>query len=357
MAEPPVVAVVGLQRPDYIRSITLRAGAERAGIPLEEVTLRGEGRGIRLGALRPALAAIRRADVVVVTYPAYKVVHAVALLARLSGAAVVLDSYVSIVDTKADRGRSRLVLGLARLLERLAVRLVHVVVMDTPEGAELVRARTGRPPGSVGVLGVASVLDPPDTPAPAGERTRVLWYGHGQAMSGIPTIAAAMATVLDATDDVELVVVCRDRPALGDVEALAARHPRRVTVHHGLPLDELHDELRRSDLALGVFGASPKAGTVVPNKVADALCAGLPVITRAGPAVGDLASDAVVLVAPEDPAALADAILELHREPADARRRRREVAAELARERFTLDVFAAGLRRVVDEAAAARRRR
>src|SRR5690606_6140095 len=107
-----------------------------------------------------------------------KVVHAVALLARLSGAAVVLDSYVSIVDTKADRGRSRLVLGLARLLERLAVRLVHVVVMDTPEGAELVRARTGRPPGSVGVLGVASVLDPPDTPAPAGERTRVLWYGH-----------------------------------------------------------------------------------------------------------------------------------------------------------------------------------
>jgi glycosyltransferase involved in cell wall biosynthesis len=60
-----------------------------------------------------------------------------------------------------------------------------------------------------------------------------------------------------------------------------------------------------------VFGASDKAGRVVPNKVFQCAASGRAVVTAATPAVTNAFGDALVTVPVADATALADALREL----------------------------------------------
>ena len=62
--------------------------------------------------------------------------------------------------------------------------------------------------------------------------------------------------------------------------------------------------MARADVCLGILGTSEKAGRLIPNKLFQALLAGMPLITRNSPAMRELVKDD----APANPAALLDAI-------------------------------------------------
>jgi len=79
--------------------------------------------------------------------------------------------------------------------------------------------------------------------------------------------------------------------------------------------------IHEADILLGVFGASAKAGRVIPNKVFQALASGRPVVTRGGTAYPEAlrtgrGESGLVFVPPEDPAALAAAVGDLAADPA-----------------------------------------
>ena len=82
-----------------------------------------------------------------------------------------------------------------------------------------------------------------------------------------------------------------------------------------LPYEELPERIGRADILLGIFGDSPKAGRVIPNKVYQALACGRPVITRLSDAypreLHDNQESGLFLVAPGDPAALASTVRSL----------------------------------------------
>lgn len=82
-----------------------------------------------------------------------------------------------------------------------------------------------------------------------------------------------------------------------------------------VPYAELPEKVRGADILLGVFGGTPKAGRVIPNKVYQSLACGKPTVTRHAPAyppaVQSGAQTGLIWVPPADPAALAAAVARL----------------------------------------------
>jgi glycosyltransferase involved in cell wall biosynthesis len=105
-----------------------------------------------------------------------------------------------------------------------------------------------------------------------------------------------------------------------------------------------------SDVCLGIFGTSPKAQRVIPNKVFDALAVGRPVLTADTPAVREVLThgETAWLCPPGDPAALAEALLALRSEEG-TRRRLAERGHELFVQRFSIDALARDLGAIVAE--------
>jgi glycosyltransferase involved in cell wall biosynthesis len=90
----------------------------------------------------------------------------------------------------------------------------------------------------------------------------------------------------------------------------AAAGLSNVAFENPIPYARLPARIHAADLLLGVFGTTPKAGRVIPNKVFQALASGRPVVTRASEAypAEARASAAIAFVPPGDPQALATTV-------------------------------------------------
>jgi glycosyltransferase involved in cell wall biosynthesis len=98
----------------------------------------------------------------------------------------------------------------------------------------------------------------------------------------------------------------------------------------------LRQAIGEAHVCLGIFGDTPKAGRVVPNKVYQCLAGGAAVITGRSPATEEVLVDRehALLCEIASGKAIADAISELQRSPA-LRKHIGENGARLFRERFT----------------------
>ena len=141
----------------------------------------------------------------------------------------------------------------------------------------------------------------------------------------------------------------------GDTENSVRALAEQVGVHSitfvgRRPYDELPEWMARSDLCLGVFGTSPKARRVIPNKVFDALACERAVVTGDTPAVRELLRPGadVWVCPPGDPEALADSIVTLRRDN-DLRRSIAEAGHARFREAASLDALARELAAIVGE--------
>ncbi len=139
-------------------------------------------------------------------------------------------------------------------------------------------------------------------------------------------------------------------PAKAACERVAAGLAN-VAFEQPVPYAQLPARIRRADILLGVFGATRKAGRVMPNKVFQALACGRPVVTRESEAYPDEARDggAFAFVSAGDPRALAAAVAAWAAEPAGlgergrAARRAYEVCFSASVVRHQLEAALAGL--------------
>ena len=279
-------------------------------------------------------------DWVLLGYPSIPDVFVIRLLAWMRGARVAMDWFLSAYDTIVlDRrivGPRHPLAWLVYAAEWLAVRLADAPFMDTATHARRMERLFGLPPGRCGHAWVgveqAAFAPHPDAPAAApegpGRSTLVLFYGQFIPLHGIGTIIEAARLLQDRP--VQWRIVGRGQES-ARIRAMLDRHPLpRLRWDDWVPYPELAAAIGAADICLGIFGASDKAASVIPNKVFQVLASGRPLITRDSPALRELPVAGlgdVRLVPPGDAGALASAVADWHAAPPAADPGRAAIAA------------------------------
>lgn len=135
---------------------------------------------------------------------------------------------------------------------------------------------------------------------PAGEPLEVLFYGSYIPLQGVETIVEAARIYRGPPVRWRLV---GEGPARSRCEKLA-RGIEALSFEPPVPYGNLCGRIHRADILLGIFGETPKAGRVIPNKVFQALASGRPVITRQSYAY-PAHFEGLAFIPPGDPQALA----------------------------------------------------
>jgi len=201
------------------------------------------------------------------------------------------------------------------------------------------------------------LVEPRDTPARNGT-LRVLAVGRLVEKKGFDVLVDAQARLARRGIDAETIVVGdEDGGAFGAVlRQRIARHrlEDRVRLASTMSQTSLYGEYARASvfcLPCRVLDDGDRDG--IPNVLVEAMAAGVPVVTTRVSGIPELVEDGVngLLVQPDDPAALADALLRLHSDPG-LRKRLVTAAAVTIRERFDGDALAHRLAALFREAIA-----
>ena len=196
-----------------------------------------------------------------------------------------------------------------------------------------------------------------DPPAPAPNGTlRVLGVGRLVAKKGFDVLVDACAELRRRGVPFEAAIVGQDDKHGDAVRGRIAEHGLQDLVALPGPMgqaDLLREYRRASALCMPCrVLANDRDG--IPNVLVEAMAAGAPVVASGVSGIPELVESGVngLLVPPEDPQALADALLRLHRDPAFAVRMA-EAGRATVRARFDGDMLAGRLAELFERAVAA----
>jgi glycosyltransferase involved in cell wall biosynthesis len=240
-------------------------------------------------------------DAFIVGYPGHFDIPAAK---RAAGdAPVVFNPLVSLVDTLVgDRGRFRAASLPARALEsidRLAFSAADLVVADTQAQARFFAELAGLDVVETCFVGAEERLFRPTWRRP--DDFTALFVGKLIPLQGVETILAAAAVA----PEIRFRLV-----GSGQLSDLLAGRPPNVDHVPWIEYERLPAEIERAGCALGIFGTTPKAERVIPNKAFQALASAAPLVTADTLAARELLVDgeSALLVPPGDPRALANAV-------------------------------------------------
>ena len=294
----------------------------------------------------------RRADVLVVGFLAQPLLP---ILRRLWKGPLVSDAFISLKDTLVeDRKRGvpgGLIDRLATTLDRFLVKNSDLVFCDTqahaayfqsrfgPTQARFQRVWVGAPDLSTGVRcwRKPDRLDGP---------LRIFFYGSFIPLQGTDVIVEAARRISAG----EVVFRLAGEGPLWGRAKTAAAGLDHVTFLGWQTEARLIEEMLQADLCLGIFGASPKASRVIPNKAYSALQLGAPLLTGDNPAIRELLHPGVdvVISRMNDPEALVESLrwCASHRE---ALARIGAAGAEVFRREASTERLAGTMARAIDE--------
>ncbi|WP_426623364.1 glycosyltransferase [Leifsonia sp. McL0607] len=254
------------------------------------------------------LAASRGSDIVVVPEFSLPFVPAAWLIAKLVRATLVVDGFVGkyetvIEDWQLASPRSLKALQ-CRLIDSVALALSDIFLIDTDERARAIRSRSPR--SRIMTLPVGSPdWVRPEPPAAAGDHLRVLYSGGMLPLHGVPFLLRALA---QSDQSIILTMVGDAAPErTAELHATIRRLGLvdRIVFVPWLSHEELIRTVHEHHVVLGVFGDSPKARSVLANKLWQGLAAGRPVVTRSSAALEEIEGTAgPFLLAVEDEADL-----------------------------------------------------
>ncbi len=307
----------GRSDPDYSRNGVLRQNLRTLGWDVTDFSPTVSS----LGDLEAALRRLPRPDAVWV--PCFRqrdLLAARRWCDRQGSVPLVFDPLISAYDKQVwerfkfkDGGG-----GADRLLawERARFSRADRVIADTASHAAFFAEKLEVPRERLHVVyvGADETLFRPAPARASGVPLDVLFYGSFISLHGALTIIEAARCYQGPSVRWSLLGDGPMKPAC----QCAASGLKNVVFEARLPYAALPARIHRADILLGVFGATQKAGRVIPNKVFQALASGRPVVTRMSEtypaAVRE--NEAAALVPAGDPRALADAVAAWASDPA-----------------------------------------
>jgi glycosyltransferase involved in cell wall biosynthesis len=323
------VAFFGAFDPAYPRNVVLQEGLEALGIEFAQIAVPpGTPMFVREAALVARWAAAASLDALLVPAFGHRDVPLAAALGRVSGLPVVFDPLVSRWDTQVgDLGRvgaRSLAAWRLRASDRIALSLADLVLCDTWEHGDLFSAEYGVPRSKLSRVPVGADRqafrrgDAARPPRPAGP-LQMVYIGGFLPLHGVETVVEA-AAILEGRHGprfASFTLIGDGMTAPRAERDIAARGLRSVRRLPRVPYADALAALSRADVALGIFGITPKAGRVVPHKVYQSMAAGVPTITRRSRAIAEFFREGehLILVPAGDAPALAKAVEELAGDP------------------------------------------
>jgi glycosyltransferase involved in cell wall biosynthesis len=265
-------------------------------------------------------------DLVFVGYLGHLDMLLAAPLARLRGKPVVFDAFISLYDTLVfDRAifpANSVQARAAKLLDRLSCALADRVLLDTDSHIDYFanELRVARSKCRRVLVGAQTDIFHP-VPHSEGGPFTALHYSKFAPLHGIHTILEA-AALLAHEPDIRFHIVGGGQLEREVVRAIEASGLTNLVHTRWMEPSELRTAIAGAGACLGIFGDTPKASRVIPNKVYQCMAVGAPIVTRDSPGIRELLQDGrdAILVPPADARALADAVLRLARDRALGKR-------------------------------------
>ncbi len=264
-------------------------------------------------------------DLVLVSYPAQFDMPFIWLLTRLRRKPLVWDAFLSLYDTTIlDRKLAAPTSLTAKALftaDKFACKLADHTLLDTNAHAQFFEDCFDQKSDSISHVWVGAECENFDIALQQDDKDtsayEVLFYGQLIPLHGLATILAAAEILKHENIQFTIIGDGQERiileSALNDPTMAAT-----ILWKKWIPYESLSQQISESDICLGIFSAGDKASRVIANKVFQCLATGKPVITRQSPAMNELPDDLlsrVHLVPPEDPEALASAIIAARQAP------------------------------------------
>lgn len=338
------VVLLGDYDYEYFREVSLREGLESQGVRVRECKFRDEPLfiGVKKFLLLPyfyllvwwRMRAITAEeddiDAVLVTKFNVLLLPVAALLAWRVRATLVYDLFVSLYRTGEMHGYPAWKVKLVYAIERVTLRLPDYHLTETAEFADLYADLYDIPRERiVGIpIGADDETFYPRTDDVFDSFT-VAYWGNFLPHHGLDTVVSAIDILRDEGIQFHFY---GDGPRRDEIEeSVSELGVDSVTFHGRVPAKELSIAAANADVALGIFEDDPRSRSSITNKVTEGVAAGTAVVTMRSPAIEEWFTDDgnIVLVPPEDPPALADAILRLRDDPT-----RRERISRAGRARY-----------------------
>ncbi len=263
--------------------------------------------------------------IVVVPYPGILDVLVLWPLARLRGASICWDMFLSLYDTTViDRcmvHRSSIPARLLYAVEWIATRAADRILLDTRAHADHVASLFRLSPAKMGSFWVGAETElftrsllPADNPTNPSV-LKVLFYGQFIPLHGLDTIVAAIE-ILEQQEHclpIEFTIVGTGQEAIRIDALIATKGLQSISRIGWIEYSDLPQLIGSAAICLGIFAPEGKGLRVIPNKVFQILAMARPLVTMDSPAIREVVSPgpAIRLVTPGDPASLASAITDL----------------------------------------------
>jgi len=311
------ICLFGHYDPDYAHNRLLKDALLRSGFTVVEINSHRRGTLRYVDLMKRALVASY--DLIIVMFPGHTDMPLAWIVSRLKRCPLIFDAFVSRYENMVLDRRTVPAGGLqARRLyytDLFACRLADLVLLDTDTHIRFFIDMYNLPDKKFRRLWVGSDDDIMYPGREIGDTSRfhIFFYGSFIPLQGIEYIIQA-AHLLELRNESVEFTIAGSGQTFSEMQTLAKNLGVTSIEFLGrVPYRQLPELMSAAHLCLGIFGTTPKAQRVIPNKVFDGLAMRRPVLSGDTTAVREclVHGKHIWLCPPGNSEALADAIVHL----------------------------------------------